>query len=304
MIDWYQEVLDFPEKRINCFDADNILRCSIRDSESLNFHNNYSKGAFLRKLKKVQDHQINWETPYYNSIISSYLNNADLSSGTVLDLGCGDGRFAELLLQNGAKKIVCVDFDLRLLQDFAGFVRENNFEENVLLIHAGWDDLPIRRDKISLILAIGVLYYSNERYEEAIHVVHELLVKEGIALISEPDMEGFLIRSLFLNGLTEMIETFKSRSFRESTDESAPKFRLFTEGELRDIFIKAGFDILECKGISMFHNLIRVLNVKGQIASSELNNYLPEVKELFDFLEKDGRLFKHILWKLRKRNSA
>lgn len=304
MIDWYNEVLDLTNKKVYNFDSDNILCCSIPNSDSKFFHSQYSKGAFLRNLKNVQNHQINWETPYYNSIINSYLNDWDLSSGIILDLGCGDGRFAELLLKNGAKKIVCIDFDLRLLQNFASFLKENNFEENVLLIHSGWENLPLKVNTISLVIAIGVLYYSNNRYEEAVRVVHDLLLNDGVAIIGEPDMEGFLIRSLFLDGLKGMIDTFKTRSFRESSDESAPKFRLFTENELKYIYKNGGFEIVDLKGITMFHNLIRVLNVKGLIQTSELNDNHSEVQQLFDFLGTNGRLFKHILWKLRIRSDA
>ena len=65
-----------------------------------------AKGAALRELKEQHLHLSYWETPYYASAIKKFVKSVVEVPGIVaLDVGCGDGRFTELLLEWVAEKL-------------------------------------------------------------------------------------------------------------------------------------------------------------------------------------------------------
>jgi SAM-dependent methyltransferase len=281
-------------------DEHGILRCVIAQSDAYEFHKKHTKGAHLRKLKNVKYHQIQWETPYYEKILDEYLNNINLHDKLILDFGCGDGRFTEYLLSKGANKIICVDFDYNTLESLAIFAKENSCYDKLLIIHSDFNSLPEFTAKFDLILSIGVLYYLNENYEKAVSYFFEQLKPNSYFITSDPDMESFLFRTLIFDGLHEAIELFNQRRFKETKDTTAYKFRVFSENEWLNIFNSAGFEIINQKGISFFHNIVRVLLLRGIIKEDELDNNIQTLWKIFDYLHDNGTLHKHKIWLLKK----
>jgi 2-polyprenyl-3-methyl-5-hydroxy-6-metoxy-1,4-benzoquinol methylase len=281
-------------------DESGILRWKVANTVSYEFHQKHTKGAFLRKFEKQKYHQINWETPYYKRVFDAYLEGHDPKGKVVMDFGCGDGRFTEYLLARGYDKIVCVDFDYRLLVSLAEYAKENNCSEKLLLIHSDIDDLPVKAEAFDLIFSIGVLYYLNEKYPEAIRYFHSRLKKGGLQFTSDPDMEGFVLRTLLFDGLQDALRSFEKRRFKEVQGETDMWFRLFNEKEIVEIFRECGFEVADKHGISMFHNYLRVLHVRGIIPEKEIEDNESRITALFDYLHDHGRLFKHVIWKLRK----
>jgi SAM-dependent methyltransferase len=82
---------------------------------------------------------------------------ADLEGKTVLDVGCGMGRFAEVAASHGAR-VVGVDLSVAVdaaSRNLAGF-------EDAVVIQADVFDLPFRPESFDLIYSIGVLHHTPD----------------------------------------------------------------------------------------------------------------------------------------------
>jgi SAM-dependent methyltransferase len=302
MHNWKESVVDDNTIDGQKFSADEfgILKCEVDKTIAYEFHQTHTKGAFLRKFEKQKYHQVNWETPYYKKVFDDFLGTIDSPGKVALDLGCGDGRFTEYLLSKGFRKIVCVDFDYRLLVSLSEFAEQNGYSDNLLLICSDITNLPLKEDAFDLILSIRTLYYLNEKYENAIKYVHSLLRKSGELIISDPNMEGFILRALVFDSLNNALQTFEKRKFKEVQADTDIWFRSFDEKELTEIYKRNGFKIESKHGISMFHNLLRVSQLRGIISESEIEENEFRIKQMFDHLHDSGRLYKDVIWKLRK----
>lgn len=303
MHNWKESVVDNTVIDNQKFSADEfgIFKCEVDNTIAYEFHQTHTKGAFLRKFEKQKYHQVNWETPYYKKVFDDFLGSNDSPDKVALDLGCGDGRFTEYLLSKGFKKIVCVDFDYRLLVSLSEFAKQNGYSDNLLLICSDITNLPLKENAFDLILSIRTLYYLNEKYENAIKHVHSLLQQNGELIISDPNMEGFILRALVFDSLNNALQTFEKRKFKEVQADTDVWFRSFDEKELTEIYSRNGFTIENKHGISMFHNLLRVSQLRGIISESEIEENEFRIKQMFDHLHKFGRLFKDVIWKLRKK---
>lgn len=281
-------------------DDHGIVLCKVDNTESFIFHQKHTKGAHLRKLTEVKFHQIQWETPYYNKVLEEFLQGIDLKGKRILDFGCGDGRFTQFLIDKGADTLFCVDFDYATLHSLSGYVKEKGLEEKVCIIHSDFDNLPFADGQFDLVLSIGVIYYLNERYEEVVKTFHQLMNPKALFITSDPELEGFFLRTLLFDSLSDAVEVFEKRRFKETKDKTGFSFRVFDKEEWKKIFGSAGFEILDYKGISLFHNLLRVLQLRGIISENEIADKEKSIWKIFDYLHEHGELHKHLLWKLRK----
>lgn len=281
-------------------DKNGIYSCCVDQTDSYIFHEKFTKGAHLRKLSEVKHHQIQWETPYYNKVLNDYFEGYEFTGKTFLDFGCGDGRFTEFLINKGAEKIVCVDFDYNTLVSLHNYRKENELENKIEIIHSDFDNLPFTNDTFDVILSIGVLYYLNENYEKAITHMHQLLKKDGMLITSDPCMEGFLLRTLLFDSLEDAIELFDTRRFKETKEKTDFKFRLFDKKEMEKIFLSSGFKIINCKGVSSFHNFLRVAQLRGLVKEQEIEQNETKIWSMLDYLHENGSLTKHLIWKLGK----
>lgn len=281
-------------------DPNGIFSCYVNQTDSYLFHEKFTKGAHLRKLSEVKHHQIQWETPYYNKVLDAFFEGYDFTGKTFLDFGCGDGRFTEFLIRKGATKIVCVDFDYNTLASLHNYRTENQLTDNIEIIHSDFDNLPFAEGAFDVILSIGVLYYLNENYEKAIDHFHRLLKHDGLLITSDPCMEGFLLRTLLFDSLEDAIDLFETRRFKETKEKTDFKFRLFDKKEMEAIYTSAQFTIHDCKGVSSFHNFLRVAHLRGLITAEQIENNEGSIWNMLNYLHESGNLHKHLIWKLKK----
>jgi SAM-dependent methyltransferase len=295
MKSWKEDILGSQDFAV---DNHGIIHGTVNSTDSYLFHKNYTKGAHLRKLKEKKFHQIYWETPYYLKILNSFLNKDDFNEMLFLDFGCGDGRITQYLLENHAEKIVCVDFDYATLVSLSEYLEDNQLTDKVMMLYTDYENLVLPHGKFDLILAIGVLYYLNEKYESALRNFRSLLKHEGRLILSDPDLEGSLLRMLLYDSLESAIEAFKLRRFKETKNQSEFHFRIFDEKEWKSIFARVGFAIDGKRKISLFHNIIRVLQIKGIITENQLEKNEADIWEILNYLHEHGSLSKHIVWSL------
>lgn len=276
-----------------------IYKGVVKNSLANQFHERMPKGAALRELTADPLHQINWETPYYQDVLVQFLSHIDRTA-PVLDLGCGDGRFTKMLLSMGFSKVVCMDSDYRLLESIHQFAEAEGFRKKLHIVHADADELPFKSESFGAVLAIGVLYYLNEKQPTALAQVHELLQQGGVLILSEPDLESMMFRSLIFESLDDTLAHFEERTFKEVQGDTPFKFGVKSISEMQRLLESTGFQVQDRKGITMFHNLLRILLVRGIVPRDQVEANLERIKHLFDFLHEEGTLSKHQIWKCLK----
>jgi len=104
-------------------------------------------------------------------------SNADIHGKSVLEAGCGAGRFTEVLLEKGAHLISA---DLSAAVE----VNAKNFPINDrhLVIQADINDMPFEKESFDLVICLGVIQHTPDS-EVAITKLFELVKKNGILII-------------------------------------------------------------------------------------------------------------------------
>lgn len=266
------------------------------------FHDMRPKPAILRELSKDPLHQANWEMPSYLNFLDKCLQDKDIEGKVCLDVGCGDGRFTEYLLDRGAKSVYCVDSDIKPLRELENYSKKAGFFDKITLLHAGGEALADIPDKsIDVTLGIGVFYYLGELYESGIKEVNKKLKKGGILISSDPVIEGIALRSLIFESIEEMIENFEGKSFKEEAQETEFRFPLLSKVDLLSMYSRCGFVLEKIGGLSIFHQLIRIFFVRGIISNEQLTSNLSSLHSIFSSLEEEGTYYKTFLFKHLKK---
>jgi len=280
-------------------DRNGIYVYPFHKTEGSEFHEKRDRPALLRELNDDILHQINWETPFYINFLEECLKGFDLTGKTCLDLGSGDGRFTTYLISKGVKNIICVDSDYKTLHSLSVFSEKENFKDKITLINCSAHDLPIDDESIDVVLALGVFYYLGEFHKIGIKNVFDKLVKGGMLISSEPCKEGIAMRSLIFEGLNQMFDTIFKGEFYEKQGDIKGKFFLHDQDELLSMYQDSGFNLEKRKGLSIFHQIVRILYVKGSITKNDLESNLQNLSRVFDYLDKNGtfdktHLFHHV----------
>lgn len=100
-----------------------------------------------------------------------------LQNKTLLEAGCGAGRFTEVLLSKGA---IVVSADLSSAVD----VNQENFpqNENHLIIQADINDMPFEDESFDLVICLGVIQHTPDS-EQTIENLYKLVKKGGSLVI-------------------------------------------------------------------------------------------------------------------------
>ena len=144
--------------------------------------------------------------------IENYLiSNKELLGSKVLDFGCGDSPYYELL-----KPINYTGVDLEINQSISTYKNLLKIEKN--------KTLPFENSKFDSIIATQVIY-QIESLDKLIIDFHRILNKKGLVLVTVPFM------------------------WSEVYDNMHPNKR-FSKNELHDIFKKQGFELIDFKPLN------------------------------------------------------
>ncbi|MBP1629468.1 MAG: Methyltransferase domain [Bacteroidetes bacterium] len=297
---WKYEVLK--EETALLESGSSIYLGVVNDSLGLEFHKKMPKGAALRELEKSHLHLSYWDTPYYKEAIEKFLLKVDKEKTVIADIGCGDGRFTDLLLRLGFNKIIATDIDIKPLLSLEAHLRETGDLDKVLLINSGVECLPLKNNICNAALAISVLYYLNENYQKGLAEINRILNKDSIFINSEPNLEGALYRSLFFETLSDVFENYFEELFKEEKGDTPFKFRLFAENEIIKILGDNGFEVEDSHGISLFQSIVRIMMVREKLKEEDLTKNEGKIREIMNFLNESGKLYRNIIWQSRKIN--
>lgn len=112
------------------------------------------------------------------------LNNLipqNLDGKIVLDLGCGNGRHSEVFCDRGAKRVVAIDLSDSMLEQAKARKKEKHLDQ-LELVKADMDDLPVGKDKFDLIYSRFSLMYSR-KIEQVVKILSDTLSNGGEVLV-------------------------------------------------------------------------------------------------------------------------
>jgi ubiquinone/menaquinone biosynthesis C-methylase UbiE len=110
-----------------------------------------------------------------------------IKNKSVIDIGCGSGRFAIALSQMGAKKVTAVDINTQGLETAKQFSKESGIT-NIEFVEHNVLNLPFQDESFDFVFSKGVLHHTGD-LEKGINEYSRVLKKGG---------HGFLY--LYANG--------------------------------------------------------------------------------------------------------
>jgi len=185
-----------------------VIRYNQKESRVVNFNNKkvscfYSSSAKIDK-KTVQSFGDEWEKfssfseteiknigdEYFDIVDESILN----SNSTVLDMGCGSGRWSKYLAPN-VKFIEAIDPSDAIFSATKLLSNVNN----IRITQASSDNIPFNDETFDFVFSLGVLHHIPETQTALIDTVKK--VKKGghvlIYLYYNLDNRGVLYKALF-----------------------------------------------------------------------------------------------------------
>lgn len=144
----------------------------------------YSKnfGWQWKKWSKVQFESENKDSPMEGYTEDMFLKITNFGKETiknklVLDLGCGSGRFLDII-NKCESLIIALDYTAAI--DVA---KRNIQNENILFIQGDALNLPIKNEIVDYVYSIGVLHHTPDP-KKGIEEAYKVLKKEGVFAIS------------------------------------------------------------------------------------------------------------------------
>lgn len=276
-----------------------IIITKLSKYSGIEFHEEMPQGTTLRQLQKKKLHLAKWETRLYKKTLKKWCKTIKKKQ-VAMDLGCGDGRFTELLFDAGFQQVIAVDANLNSLKSLEKYAREKGFRDRLTIIRASADEVPIQNEKCDLVMAIGVFYYLNENMEDALASAARMIKPGGILIDSEPDYEGACVKAIVFEGLNDLLKTFQTKTFSEMVNGKKFWFRCFENDEYVEMLEKHRFKVVDSHGLSLFPSLARISLVKGLFSDRELSDSQKKLENLFEEFDLNGKLSKHILRFSRK----
>jgi len=186
-----------------------------------------------------QTRKVFWEEL---SFLKDYINNGD----SILDLGCGNGRFLELI---GDKKINYSGID-----SSESFIKEakETYGQLGKFIHGDALSLPYKDNSFETIVSFGVLHHipSKKLRIQFLREAHRVMKKDGLLILTvwnlwnerlTPVIKKHAVDKLLLKSKLD----FKDIFLPFGKKENVRYLHAFTKRELKKLLEKTGFKIEE-----------------------------------------------------------
>ena len=223
---WESNPMSYDWEKKNNFEKfsqrwfDYIDRNFIRDSKI--YHDSFSKIPFEKFIN-------------YNSIIGM----------NVLEIGCGYGFHAEMILKNSKpKNYTAIDITTEAIEATKKRLELKRFNmENVKLINADAENLPIKDDTLDVIWSWGVIHHSLNT-EKIISEIYRTLKKNGKFKIMIYNKNSFRYYVLgMFRGIFNL--KFLKKNLKEINMEYTDGYyaRHFTQKEVKKLFSQSNLKI-------------------------------------------------------------
>ena len=171
-------------------------------------------------------------------------------SGTVIDLGCGTGKWGIKIARSGYS-VTCVDISTKMLDTVGRKVSELALEDRVSCVHADLMDLTtLSNAGFELAVAFGEPLSSTERPLKALSEIHKTIKSNGL-LVATIDNRlnalDFFLENSDLDGLTRFIKDGRTHWLTKDEHE---RFELhtFSPEQTKSLLQNTGFELIELLG--------------------------------------------------------
>lgn len=175
---------------------------------------------------------------------------------TIIDLGCGTGRFTIEELAQDIKKICAIDFSKKSIQILQEKIKKEDITNVQTLVWDIRNPLPIEKNSFDKLVSIQVIQHlSDKEKEAAMKNSYNVLKPNGIAVITVYNWSSVWNYWYYLRtGQKLLKEGFWA--------DGSLYYSRSTPAEMRRIFLKAGFRDVKIRGCINLP-LYRRLNTKS-----------------------------------------
>ena len=143
------------------------------------YHDNF--GYQWNRFNKLQLDSHNGSSESEDRLINqSEFSREDFNGKVVLEVGAGNGRFTEILLNLGAK-VIAVDFSSAIYANYKNHERSVK-EGNLLCVRGSLFDLPLEKLSFDIVLCYGVIQHTGNN-ELALDTLSSFVSEGGHLLI-------------------------------------------------------------------------------------------------------------------------
>ena len=143
------------------------------------YHDNF--GYQWNRFNKLQLDSHNGSRESEDRLINqSEFSREDFNGKVVLEVGAGNGRFTEILLNLGAK-VIAVDFSSAIYANYKNHERSVK-EGNLLCLRGSLFDLPLEKLSFDIVLCYGVIQHTGNN-ELALDTLSSFVSEGGHLLI-------------------------------------------------------------------------------------------------------------------------
>jgi SAM-dependent methyltransferase len=220
-----------------------LVKYSKIDPQSKQNQEAYKIGGGARQRVRSKDplQAGYYDIPYYRNIIKilrSYLSDNPL----VVDMGCGDGRGVEILLEAGVSRIIAVDFNeidlILLLQEI------KNAQQSVLPVYASVTDPPIIPENVDAVIMLEVAC-TLENPLEAYLNCNRWLKAGGYAVVSNVAIEAYYVHAILNQDWEQLRRIAEEKKYLDKVGGQEVLVQLYDADRMRKEAQSAGFKIIE-----------------------------------------------------------
>lgn len=157
----------------------------------------YDSEAFTYDQTRYTNEKGKRVDQFQKRILDDYLVDCDVSNVSILEVGCGTGRFLPFIAERGAN-VIGIDISAEMLKIAAERI-EKSGSENISLVLNDIDKLPFSDNNFGVVYAILVINLIPN-YVNAFEEIKRVLKPRGTFIFSVPYLSGiYFPAGLYVN---------------------------------------------------------------------------------------------------------
>lgn len=248
---WFGNLVDW---RVLSDGTHKLVDGVLVQSDLINSSSIWSKSQFLQR-SQVKFSTTWCEQQLAEDLLDCALAELSRDSTTVFaDLGSGDGRLTQSLLNRGAERIVMLNFELEPLLAMRMTIPPEQLSR-IQMVCGDICSPLLLEGTIDFAIAWG-LWTSAHNFIQARDKTINYLSDSGLLLSAEPILDQYLAFALVMQDAAEFLRILKSGTRPISWDEREIRYPLKSVSEIRNLMKTAHSDIIWERGIGAFPSLV------------------------------------------------
>ncbi len=271
---WKDFIEKLPE---NWFLDPPLIKYSKVDPRSKQKLKAYKTGGGARQRLRSKDplQAGYYDLIYYKTIIKKLLSYL-LDNPLIVDLGCGDGRGTEILLELGVQRIIAVDFNeadlILLLQEI------EKAQQCVLPVNASVTDPPLLSECVDAVIMLEVAY-TLENPSEAYLKCNRWLKEGGYAVVSNVAIEAYYVHAILNQDWEQVRRIAEEKRYLDKVGGQDVLVQLYDADRMRKDAQSAGFELIDSQVVPATCGLLlHALRKSNQLGEDKI--------KLLDLIEK------------------